>query len=341
MTLASYDRFGEKRMPLPDFLSNAVAPQGIILDRYIEHAVDSDHNNFEAFDVPNVNIMYMNTNILQNRVRPVHFYVHWHDPYDDMERARIMGAEFVEMTRVMLAAALELGTLQPDLRVTPSPSRRALMVASHTESFGITFLRELGAALSWEGFDVDLIPYGQAITPAELKDVGIVILPPALNSPRHASEIWSENELSTLAGYVENGGFLVVVNSGYDYASTIIHNSLNQDKRFANALLEPMGIRFKLGGTGNDNTALAVAEHPLTLDATYLTLRGDNSVRFDMKTGAVLVHGTGSPVVGLVDYGARGGQVLVIGELGLVQAASQSSKNMEFVNNIAAYARER
>jgi hypothetical protein len=341
MTLASYDRFGDNRLLLPDFLSNAVAPHGIILDPHIEHAVDSDHNNFETFDVPNLNLMYVNTNILQNRVPPVHFYVHWHDPYDDMERARGMGNEFVNMTKVMLAAALEIGNIQPDLRVTPIPDRRALIVASHTESFGITFLRELGAALSWEGFDVDLIPYGQAITPAELKDVGIVILPPALNSPRHAPEVWSENERSTLKGYVENGGFLVVVNSGYDYASTIMHNSLNQDKRSANSLLEPMGIRFKFGGAGNNSTALAAVEHPLTLDATYLTLRGDNSVRFDMKTGSVLVHSAGSPLVGLVDYGTKGGQVLVIGELGLLQAASQSSKNMEFVKNIAAYASER
>jgi len=341
MTLASYDRFGDDRLLLPDFLSNAVASQEIILDRYVEHAVDSDHNNFETFDVPNVNIMYINTNILQNRVRPVHFYVHWHDPYDDLERARAMGAEFVDMTKVMLAAALEIGSIQPDLHVTPAPKRRALIVAGHTESFGITSLRELGAALSWEGFDVDLIPYGQVITPEDLKDVGIVILPPALNSPRHAPEVWGENELSTIKDYVENGGFLVVVNSGYDYQSTIMNSSLNKNKRFANALLEPMGIRFKFGGSGNDNTALAVAEHPLTLNATYFALIGSNSVPFDMKMGSVLIRGGGSPLVGLVDYGTKGGQVLVIGELGLLQTTSQGSKNLEFVKNIAEYARER
>jgi hypothetical protein len=120
-----------------------------------------------------------------------------------------------------------------------------------------------------------------------------------------------------------------------------MNNSLNQDKRFANTLLEPMGIRFKLGGTGNDNTALAVAEHPLTLDATYLTLLGNNSVRFDMKTGLVLIHGAGSPLVGLVDYGTKGGQVLVIGELGLLQGSQGSAKNIQFIKNIAAYAKER
>jgi hypothetical protein len=340
MTLASYDRFGDDRLLLPDFLSNAVASQGIILDRYIEHAVDSDHNNFETFDVPNLNLMYINNNVLQNGVRPIHFYGHWHDPYDDLARARAAGTALINMTKVMLAAALEIGSIQPDLRVTPTPSRRALIVASHTESFGITSLRELGAALSWEGFDVDLIPYGQAITPGNLKDVGIVILPPALNSPQHAPEAWSENELSTLKGYVENGGLLVVINSGYDYVSTIMNNSLNHDKRFANALLEPMGIRFKFGGAGDD-TALAVSEHPLTLEATYLTLLGSNAVRFDMNTGSVLFNSAGSPLVGLVDYGTKGGQVLVIGELGLLQESRGGARNIQFIKNIAHYASTR
>ena len=337
MALASYDRFGDSRLLLPDFLSNAVASQGITLDRYIEHGVESDNSNFETFDVPNINLMYVNANNL-NGVRPIHYYVHWHDPYDDLERARTVGAAFVDMTKVMLAAALEIGNIQPNLRVTPTPSRRALIVASHTESFGITSLRELGTALSWEGFDVDLIPYGQAITPADLKDVDIAILPPALNSPRHALEVWSETELSALKGYVESGGFLVVVNSGHVYVSTIMNNSLNLSKRSANALLEPMGIRFKFGGTSNDNTALAVSEHPLTIDATYLTLLGNNVVPFDMKTGSVLIRGSGSPLVGLVDYGTKGGQVLVIGELSILQESRGGAKNMQFIKNIAHYA---
>ncbi len=156
MTLASYDRFGDNRLLLPDFLSSAIASQGITINRYIDHGLESDNNNFEAFDVPNINLMYVNTNIIHNEVPSVHYYVHWHDPYDDLERARAVGPAFVDMTKVMLAAALEIGNIQPNLHVTPTPNRHALIVASHTESFGITSLRELGTALSWEGFDVDL-----------------------------------------------------------------------------------------------------------------------------------------------------------------------------------------
>lgn len=341
MSLASYDRFGEDRLLLPEFLSDAVASQGISLDRYIEHWVDSDHNNFETFDVPSINMFYVNSDILRNGRNPIHYYVHWHDPYDNMDQARAVGNVFVDMTKVMLTAALEIGNIQPNLRVTPTPNHRALIVASHTESFGITSLRELGAALSWEGFDVDMIPYGQAITPADLKDVGIAILPPTLNSPWQTREVWSETEIVSLKGFVENGGFLVVVNSKHDYASTIINNSINLDKRSINVLLEPMGIKFKLLGTGDENTALAITEHPLTKDATYLTLLGENTVAFNMKNGSVLIRGIGSPLVGLVDYGTNGGQVLVISELGLIQESLKGGKNMQFIKNLAHFASTR
>ena len=39
-----------------------------------------------------------------------------------------------QMARVALSAALETGQDTPELRVTSSPDRRVLFVASHTES---------------------------------------------------------------------------------------------------------------------------------------------------------------------------------------------------------------
>ncbi len=341
MTLASYDRFGDDRLLLPDFLSNAVAAQGLFLDAYIEHGIESDNNNFEAFDVPNLNLIYMNAADFKNSEFPFTYAIHFHEPYETVERARAAGDAFVGMTKVMLAAALEIGRTQPNLRVTPAPTRHALFVASHTESYGITILRELGEALSWEGFDVDLIPYGQAVTPADLKDVGVIVLPPALNSPGKPPEKWNETELALLTSYVADGGLMVVVNSANSYASTILLNSRNLSARSANALLEPMGIKFIFGGAGGDNTALAASEHPLMLDATYLTFRGDNAVAFTMKSGVELAQSAGNPIIGLVDFGEQAGQVLVIAELGILQADGSGGKNLEFLKNIANYARTR
>ena len=339
--ITPYARFGDDRMPLPDFLSNAVAAQGITLDRFVDYEVIADNSSFDVYNVPNVYLGYLNAADLENTARPIHYSSHWHDPYETVDHLRVVGAEFVDMTKVMLAAALEIGRLHPDLRVTPAPTRRALILASHTESFGITALRDLGMAFGWEGFDVDLIPYGQAITPADLQDVGVIVLPPALNFPGQPPEIWSETELALLQGYVADGGLLVVVNSAYNYASTISLRSPNLNARSVNPLLEPVGIRFMYGGTGGYNDAQAVSEHPLMLNATYLTFNGNNAVAFRIKSGLELFRAAGHTIVALVDYGTQGGQVLVVAELGLLQDSTAGAKNMQFLQNLAHYARAR
>lgn len=109
-------------------------------------------------------------------------------------------------------------------------------------------LRELGMALAWEGFDVDLIPYGQAITPSDLKNVGIIVLPPTLDYPGKHVEKWSEAEIDLLAAYVAEGGFLVVTNSSCNYSIKRCLDDVNEDKRSLNAFLEPMGVVFTYGG---------------------------------------------------------------------------------------------
>jgi len=43
----------------------------------------------------------------------------------------------------------------------------------------------------------------------------------------------------------------------------------------------------------------------------------------------------------LLEYGENDGQVLVIADLGIVQNDSRNAKNMEFLKNIAHYARTR
>ena len=101
-----------------------------------------------------------------------------------------------------------------------------------------------------------------------------------------------------------------------------------------------MGIRFMLGGAGSDDSALAVAEHPLILNASYLTLQGDYAVAFSMKKGLTLVNAVSSrPLIGLVDYGS--GQVLVIAEVSLIQDSSGGARNMQFLKNLAHYAMTR
>jgi hypothetical protein len=341
MMLTPYGRFGDERLLLPDFLSNTVAAQGISLDRYVEYGLIADNSNFDIFNVPNVYLGYLNADDWKSKGSTYnHYSNHWHDPYETVEVARAVGPVFVDMTKVLLATALEIGRLQPDLRVAPTQNRRALFVASHTETYTLVtaMLRDLGMAFSWEGLDVDLIPYGEAITLADLKDVGILVLPPTANYPGKPVEKWSEAELAVLEGYVADGGLLVVINSANNFAlARPLDMSNNNNARSINALLEPMGIKFIYGGTGSDNNAQALPGHPLTLNASYLTFEGYNAVAFKMNTGLELVRSAGHPIVGLVDYGTKSGQVLIVAELGLLQDGSDGAQNMQFLMNLARY----
>jgi hypothetical protein len=69
-----------------------------------------------------------------------------------------------------------------------------------------------------------------------------------------------------------------------------------------------------------------------------------NGVPFTMPDGVILAESAGQPVVGLVDFGQAGGQVLVLADEGLLDFAGlapSDSDNFEFLRNLARYARER
>jgi hypothetical protein len=339
-----YGNFGDERLPLSDFLAETVAVQGITLDKFVEYDLIADNSSFDAFNVPNVYLGYLNSVELQTKGSSyIHYASHWHDPYETVEHARAVSDAFVEMTQVLLAAALDIGRTQPDLRVPSPPQHRALFVANHTASVSVvpTMLRELGMALAWEGFDVDLIPYGQALTLADLENVDLIVLPPTLDYPGKDATQWTEPEFALLTDYVADGGFLIVVNSAYNYAMKRRLNEYNDDVRALNALLAPMGLTFIYGGSPNDAIAHAVTEHPLTANASYLAFYADNGVPMRLQTGLELIQAAGRPLVVLLEYGENNGQVLVIADLGIVQNDSRNAKNMEFLKNIAYYAHTR
>ncbi len=338
----SYDRFGDGRLPWPDYLNRLAGSQGIALNQDIEYGLIADNSNFDAFNVPNVDLIYFDPEELRVRGNTfIHYAMRWHDPYDTVEVAREAGEVLVDMTKISLAAALETGRSDQNLRVSPQPERRAVLVSSHTETVTIatSMFRDLGMALAWEGFDVDLIPYGRAVSQADLEDAEAVIVLPTLDYPGRHDETWSEAELAVLEGYVRAGGFLVVTNSGFNYVMMRQLEDSNEDGRDLNPLLEPMGIRFAYGSTGS-NIVLAAAKHPLTEKAGYLTQFGENGVPIRMKSGLALARAEGNTAVGLLDYGSLGGQVLAIADIGLLQA-DDDARNLRFIQNLAHFARLR
>jgi hypothetical protein len=230
--------------------------------------------------------------------------------------------------------------------------RRALIVASHTEALAMTAttLIELDRALAWEGFDVDVIPYGQSVTPDDLTEADLVIALPVIDYPGPDGDVtaydeaWSEEEIEALVAYVERGGLLVLTNSARRIQLFGIVFDTNEDWPDLNPLAERFGIVFQ-EGTLPSASVLGQGEHPLLERQSRLTLIDNNGVPFTMRTGATLATVRGTPAIGLVDVGAAGGQVLVLADVGMLGFAgpdkSTERDNFNFLRNLARYAHTR
>lgn len=340
MNLTSYGLFGDGNLPWPDFLAKIGETQGINLEPYVEYGLIADNSNFDAFNLPNLDLIYLNPQELENMGSGyIHYSGHLHDPYETVELAREVGDVLEEMAKVALGAALETGRSQPELRIPTPPAKRALLVASHTEpvSMATTVTRELGMALAMEGFDVDLIPYEHFLAQSDLENVGVVILLPTLDYPGTHEEIWKEEELKILDQYISEGGFLIVTNSAGSFAMTRPLDDENEDTLDFNSLLSPAGIEFKTGKIRGD-IAMPVSEHSLTDGIGYMTLYAGNGVPFEMNEGQELFEVNRHAIVGLASYGDQGGEVLVVADISLLFDNSGDANNLAFVKNIASYA---
>ena len=61
---------------------------------------------------------------------------------------------------------------------------------------------------------------------------------------------------------------------------------------------------------------MSTDEHALNQDAMTLSTYGDAGVVFTLENGLPLYTSGRQTIVGLLEYGGQGGQVLVIGDLG-------------------------
>jgi hypothetical protein len=197
-----------------------------------------------------------------------------------------------------------------------------------------SFTRELGMALAWEGFDVDLIPYGQPLAASDLQDVSLVVLLPTVDYPGDRDETWGDAELALLESYVSEGGFLLVTNSNLSMAMTMPLQDPNEDALDINALLEPMGVRFSPGSLRGDS-ATAKTDHPLNRDAPYLAAYNGNGVPFSMSSGVTLYEVSGHPIIALLEFGK--GRVLVVADISLLIVGGDAGRNFDFVWNIAKF----
>jgi hypothetical protein len=343
----SYSFQGDGRTLWPDYLTQVAAGYDVHTVPEDVPSPYSDNNSFDGFDVPHADLIFEPE---EGGTGSVHYTSHIHDPYDTVDRARDVGDVFEEMARVVLAAALDTGRDVPSLRVAPVPDRRAVLVASHTEPVHMTpsSMNEMAKNLAMKGMDVDLVPYGQAVTAADLRDADLVVALPVIDypspeaSPDLYDEAWLPEEVDALDAYVENGGFLVLTNSVHrlKYGNQILDT--NEDSGDANALAERFGVTYEDGILAG-NEAVTEATAPLMANQGTLALAQDNGVPFALPDSGshVLAQLNGQPVAALVDVGTAGGQVLVLADVGILGSSWGRPHNLVFWQNLAQVARSR
>jgi hypothetical protein len=336
----SYSRFGNGQLAFPRYLAEKAALRGININEVDDfQGITSDNGVFNGF-VPQAGFSFGSQQ-----------GGYAHSPYDAMEIVQGLGDLIEQVTAVALSAALETGVDLPALRIPPESGQRALIVGSHTEvpQMTATTLIDLDRALAWEGFDVDVIPYGQAVNADDLEGTDIVIVLPVIDYPVPGfnetlyDEAWSDEEIKALVAYVEQGGLLVLTNSANRIQLFGLVFDANEDRGDVNALSENFGVLFE-DGTLPASNARPVGNHPLMKNQSSLILIGNNGVPFTMQNGEILAETNGKPVVGLIDYGKAGGQVLVLADEGILGFASlepPERDNFEFLRNLARYARNR
>ncbi len=343
----SYSRFGDDRKTFPDDLSDRVSRLGIDVLTWNMPGLLSDVSGFVGYDVPNALLDNLNFDEM-SEFPSLHFPSHWHDPYDTVELARDVRGVYEDLTRIMLAAALEIGSDAPDLRVTPTPDRLAVFVGSHTEALhmGPTGLIELGMTLAWSGFDVDLVPYGQAVTSGDLEDADLVIVLPVVDYPHDLTDVavydeaWTPEEIDVLESYVDGGGFLIVTNSGHRLWFSNSTMEVNEDWSDVNDLATRFGVTYR-EGTFSRERALTVGSGAFVSGVESLWMATDNGVAFDVQNDAatVLAAVEGDPAAVLIEVGDSGGQVLVLADLGILGDGRSEDDNPTFWLNLARQVR--
>ncbi len=340
MQESSHARFGNAELPFADYLTDKAQVYGVPIDIVIDHPIfSSDDGAFYGF-VPHVRFAFGS-----NRIGKA-----FHSPYDTLESVQDQGEVMEQTVSMALIAALDTPMDAPDLRVTPEPQRRALIVATHTEAVHMapSLLIDLVRALAWEGFDVDGIPYGQSLTPDDLDDVALVVVLPVVDypgadgDPTPDDEEWGAEEVQLLVTYVQQGGLLVLTNSANRLFFGQVYDP-NEDWEKINALAAPFGISYE-----SDPLPITVAgvtsTHPLTEKVSGLRLLADNGLTISMQAGETLAESGGRVALGLVDYGEVGGEVLAVSGLGALDPydfTRHERGNFVFLRNLARYARNR
>jgi hypothetical protein len=340
----SFIRFGDKRILWPDFLAQQANDLGIKTRPVDRLELEADNSSYAGFGVPQANLIYEDYNRME-AIGGIHYAGHLHDPYDTVELVRLEQDVLADMARIAVIAALRTGEERPTLRVAPEPIRRAVLVGSHSESaaFSPTIYTDFGMALLMGGLDVDLIPYGEALTAESLDNTAMVIVLPSNDYPADGNGVdqydvtWDPAEIDLLESYVAGGGLLVLTNSALMRDFVNRPTQANEDWADMNVIGERFGVTFKKAAISTDRV-MPQSDTPLTQGVVWLTLFEDSAVPFDITDGRVLAADGQNNVLAQIPYG-DGGEVLVFADVSLFATPyGEEPANLPFWKNLAAYA---
>ncbi|HSJ55922.1 MAG TPA: M28 family metallopeptidase [Anaerolineae bacterium] len=325
-----------------DYLAGAAARQGVETRPEERAELYSDNASFIGYDVPNLDLIY---EPFVGRDISVHYAGHIHDPYDTVELAREVGDVLEEMAHVALTAALHTPRDNDSLRTSPTPEHRAVVVASHSELVHMTpaTWRDLGMGLAAAGYDVDLVPYGQAVTAADLEGAALVIALPVIDYPSPDGDLtpydeaWTEAEVAVLEEYVAAGGFLILSNSAHRLKYGTAPLDLNEDWIDVNALAEAFGIVYgkqTLAG----GTALIDSDHPLVGGVREMVMSEGNAHSFTLPEGEnveILAVARDRPAAALLSHGS--GHVLVLADAATLATGFSAQFGHTFWRDLGTY----
>ncbi len=333
---------GDEQHRAPDYLATAAARYGLGPVQTAAGRGAADNLALATFDVPNIQLIHGDPQAMAT-ASGLHYAGRIHDPYDTVHRAWAVVDEITEMAQLTLVAAVEAGRQPPALRDTPPPQRRALIVASHCEIASNTpgNLADFAATLAAAGYDVDTVPYGQAVTAPDLAGAALVVALPVLDYPPTDAapydEGWSATEVDCLEAYVARGGLLVLTNSAHQRDLSARAVAANEDWAAMNDLAAPFGVAY--GGEPLDGDRVTVvAASPILSGVRELEWVRGNGVGFTLTQGTVLATGgrAAAPAVALLEHGA--GRVLVLADSWMLMAG-WDGENAAFWRDLAYTAR--
>jgi len=344
----SYARLRDSTLPFPDFLQDEVGDRNIDVLTWDFHWLLSDITGFVPYDVPNALLDNLDIPAI-DELGSAHYIAHWHTPNDTIEHARAEAEQFEQLTRVMLSAALDTGALQPDLRVTPLPTGRAVFVGSHTEAVHMApfLFTDLGTILAWEGLDLDLVPYGEPLKAADLEDADLVVVLPVHDYPNEYAdadlydEEWSAAEISVLVRYVENGGLLVLTNSATRLGPFARPRESNEDWADLNPVASEFGLEYLAPIESSE--AVVVGEHELVDGVDTLAMIAGNGIALSAVgvDDQALAQADGALVAVHVAHGEASGEIVALGDIGMLVSQGGEPSNFRFWQNLAQYATSR